>query len=155
MSQPTKFAQIRESDLGIADGPLTGEQARAIFRRLAAQLNPGLIQLNQATSKGLSLSTNMRNDMVIATFTHGVEQRVALDNLKTAASARVLSSESQIVAAVPVVKPVPLSQSAGKPMVGITIHFNVPTTDGKPSSSKVALELLEEGVPSKDVPPWQ
>ena len=155
MSSPTKFPQVRESDLGIGDGAVSGDQLRALFRKLAAQLNPGLNDINRATSKGLSLSDNLRNDLVTVEFQHGVEQRIALTNLKQAASARVLSSESQIVSAVPVVRMVPLSQSGGKPMVAVTIHFNTPTnSDGTPTSSKVAIELLEEGIPSKDVPPW-
>lgn len=147
MANPTRFPLLRESDIGIKDGPVDGAALRDAFRRLFAQLNPGLDAANKATSKGLTLADNLLCDIVSGTFAHGVANNFALANLVKANSALPLGCDTQLLDGFPAVQMV---AGASRPTVAITMFFrNVGTTN-----AKCSVLLLGEGMQSSSIPAW-
>lgn len=147
MANSTRFPLFRESDLGIKDGPVDGASLREAFRKLFAQLNPGLDSTNKATAKGLTLADNLRCDIVTGTFAHGVASNFALTNLTKANSALPLGCDTQLFDGFPAVKMV---TGQAKPTVAITLFFrNTATTN-----AKCSILLLPEGIQSTSIPAW-
>lgn len=147
MANPTRFPLFRETDLGIKDGPVDGASLREVFRKMFAQLNPGLDSANKATAKGLTLADNLRCDIVSGSFSHGVASNFALTNLTKANSALPLGCDTQLLDGFPAVQMV---AGQSKPTVAITLFFrNIATTN-----AKCSILLLPEGMQSTSVPAW-
>src|SRR5882724_4030472 len=111
MARPI-ISQMRDGDLRIPDGPITGEQLRAIFQRLNFQLNPYFDGLNKLVAKGITTTDNLKCDLVTGSFTHAVPATVQLSTLLRASSALVLGASGQWVRSHPVVMMNPATPGA-------------------------------------------
>jgi hypothetical protein len=128
MSKLSAISALKEADLQIPEGPLTGSNLREAFRRLFAELNPYFDGINKVAAKGVTLTDNMSGDLVTGAFSHGVAQQVALKTLKRAGSALVLSADGQVVfpaASVQMVQFPPTSKQG--PAASVTVFFGDPS----------------------------
>jgi hypothetical protein len=141
MAAAPKVTQLKAEDLQIADGPIAGTGLRDALRRLFSTLNPFFDGLNKVFSKGITLSENVRCEIVAGQFSHGVTQYVTLRTLTRAAGAIALGADmltastgartGQLVKAVAVQ---PSDLNNGKNQVRVTVWFynagavNVDTT---------------------------
>lgn len=130
-----RISPLRDEDLGLKDGPATGAGLRDVFRRLFSQVNPFFDALNKLGNKGITLTDNLRCDLVTAKLTHGVAATIALSNLSAANSALALGSDTGILS-----RHVPV-QMTGKKQCQVTAWFDNPNT----VDATVVLLLLEEG----------
>jgi hypothetical protein len=96
MSKLSPITGLKEADLQIPEGPLTGAALREAFRRLFAELNPYFDAINKLAAKGITFADNIAADVATGQFSHGVAQRVALKTLKRADFAWVQKAESQV-----------------------------------------------------------
>ncbi len=144
MARVQALSSLKETDLEIKDGPSDGKGLRESFRRLFGSLNPYFDGLNKLAAKGITFSENFRCDYVVAQFSHGVPQKVALKTLTKANGVLVLGADSQIVAGATVA----MVAGTGKPLATVTIYFN------NTSATKVntAILLLPEGQQSNAAP---
>lgn len=147
MANPTRFPVFRESDLGIANGPIDGKALLEVFRKFFSQLNPGLDAANRATANGLSLADNFRYDIVSGNFSHAVPVNFALGNLTKANSALPLGCDTQLLDGFPAVQMV---AGTTRPTVAITMFFRNTATAG----AKCTILLLSEGTQATSIPAW-
>jgi hypothetical protein len=139
---------LKETDLGLAaKDALTGPLLLDAFKRLFASLNPYFDGINKLAAKGITFADNFRCDYVVAPFTHGVAQNVALKTLTKAQGLLVLGADSQIVIGA-TVQMVTGPASAGKNLAKVTVWFN----NSSAAKVNVALLLLAEGQQSAATP---
>lgn len=140
MAKPPAFPTLRETDLGIKDGPIDGAALRDIFKRFFAQTNSGLDATNRSLSNGLTPTDHFRCETLTAKATHGVAFTVRLKTLKQAATCLVLGGDAALpwpVASVQMLQP---SQSGGVPTAQVTVYFASST-----AVANVRLWLFEDG----------
>lgn len=146
MAKPPNIPVLRESELGIKDGPVNGVDLREAFQRFFAQVNASFDLTNKSLSKGVTLTDNLRCDVVAGQFTHGVAQQVALHTLTKAQSAWVLGADGQL----PLFATVTMVQRTSQPgpLANVTIWFN----DSTASKVKCAIALLPDGQQTSTTP---
>ena len=148
MARLSPLGLLKETDLGVsAKAALSKPTFLDAFKRLFGQLNPYFDGLNKLAAKGITFADNFRCDYIVAPFTHGVAQNVALKTLTKAQGVLVLGADSQIVAGA-TVQMVTGSASAGRNLAKVTVWFNSPAA----AKVNVALLLLPEGQQSAAVP---
>lgn len=140
MPKPPAFPTLRETELGIKDGPVDGATLRDVLKRFFAQTNPGLDATNKSLSKGLNPAEHFRCDILTAKATHGVAFTVRLRTLTKAATCLVTGGDTALpwpVASVQMLQP---SQSGGVPTAQVTVYFAIST-----ATANVRLWLFEDG----------
>jgi hypothetical protein len=142
MATPPKISPLKESDLKIDKGAVDGDKLTEVFKRLFNQLNPYFIGINKTFSQGLSLSENVRCDLINATFSHGIAQDVALHVLSKAAGLIVLGANSHLVEGYTI-------SMKSEAVATIAIWFN----DVTASQVQCGLALFEDGQQSQTTPP--
>ena len=149
MASPSRFAILRETDLGIEDGPITGIVLRDILKRLFTQINGSLDATNKVTAKGVTLGENIRCDLLTAKATHGVAFPVRLKTLAQAQSCLVTGGDTLLpfpVASVQMLQP---SQAGGAPTANVTVWFQ-----GGTGAATVRLWLFDDGQQATATPAW-
>jgi hypothetical protein len=147
MTTPTNLNKLREKDLGIGDGPVTGQQLRDVFGRLFAQVNPWASQVDALSAAGVTLTENFRCEVANAKFSHGVARAISLKKLSRCSGAVVLGWNGQLPAGPPMVRMAQVPPDRD-PVVNITLWFNTTTAANVP----VTLLLLEDGQQSDSTP---
>jgi hypothetical protein len=140
------ITSLKEADLQIPEGPITGTQLRETFRRLFAELNPYFDSLNKLGAKGVTFADNVACEVASVQFTHGVPQLVSLKTLTRAGSALVLSADGQV----PFAAALQMQQTASKspPLASVTVYFR----DTSAAKVKCVILLLPEGAQTTTVP---
>lgn len=124
MAKLSPIAALKEGDLQIPEGPLSGAMLREALRRLFAELNPYFDGINKLAAKGITAGDNFTADIVTGSFTHAVAQQVALKTLKRADYGVILSAAGKVAispAVVEMVQPPPTLKQT--PACNVTITF--------------------------------
>lgn len=123
MSKLSAISALKESDLQIPNGQITGEQLREAFRRLFTQLNPYFDGLNKLAAKGITFADNVACEQVSAKFSHGVAQQVLLKTLKRATGVIPTFADGQVIdgCSVQMVQ-IPPTAKYG-PLASVTVYF--------------------------------
>jgi hypothetical protein len=142
MAKLSALTSLKESDLQIPDGPITGTILREAFQRLFLQLNPYFDGINRLAAGGITFTDNIYCDLIVGKFSHAVAQQVALKNLKRAGSAHVLSADGKTPYGAPSVQMVQLPPaSKSGPLANVAVYFR----DTASLNVTCTLLLLPEG----------
>lgn len=147
MGKLSPITSLKEADLQIPEGPVTGSMLRETFRRLFAELNPYFDQINKLASKGMTFADNVQCEVAPVTLTHGVPQLVSLKTLKRAGGGLILSADGQVPYGTPTVQ-MQQSQPGMQPLASLTVYFR----DNTAANVKCVVLLFPEGAQSTSVP---
>lgn len=137
-----RLGQLKETDLQIDGSTPQGKALLSAFKNFFAQVNPYFDSINRLFAKGISLTDNIRAEIVSGTFSHGIAQLVRLKVLERASGAVVLGANGKVAAGASITM---LQSSAGQlsppPLANLTVYF----TDPAAVNVQTSILLLPEG----------